>query len=78
MYWDALKHAMRMSLCDCSVLERVASEKRVDLMEVVGRSNVTVEMKRRGKDRDGSNSLGSVWQVMLESSAHFPVHTVCQ
>ena len=32
MYWDALKHAMRMSLCDCSVLERVASEKRVNLI----------------------------------------------
>ena len=78
MYWDAFKHAMRMSLCDCSVLGGAASENRVALVEVVGRSNVTVEMKRRGKDRDGSNSSGSVWQVMLESSAHFPVHTVCQ
>ena len=51
---------MRMPLCDCSVLGGVASEKRVDLMEVVGRSKVMVEMKRRGRDRDGSNSWGSV------------------
>ena len=54
MYCDALRHAMRMSLWSCWVWERVVVENAVDLTELLGRSNVIFEIKRRGRDRDGS------------------------
>ena len=41
-------------------------------------SKVRLEMKCSDSERDGSKILESVWHVMLWSSIHLPVHTVCQ
>ena len=78
MYWDALEQAMWTSLESWLVLWDVISVICFCFTAESGRSKVILEISCCVRDRAGLNSLGRVWQVMSEETAHFPVQVVSQ
>ena len=78
MYWDALEQAMWTSLESWLVLWDVISVICVCLTAESGRSKVMSDINCSVRERAGLNSLGNVWQVMSEESAHIPVQAVSQ